>query len=319
MEDINTSGFVVQPRLRFKNTKDKMLYQLIVSEANFVQSGACQIGQHLTSITTLEKETGWSYGVLRGMLKRLEDAGFIQIQTMSQNRGIKITVVGYQEFQKLDSYKKINKQDNKPVTNGEQTNNKQSESPNASGARVEAPSENPTNKPKTNDEQTNNKENNKTITAFITALNSINSNITLKEYLQSSNVKSMNLANPEELRTFVDFASQLNVLPSGVSDTIVFNYLDTIRLSRSTCTISANVVANLLEKISKYSVNQINYALWMHCEKHDDKQEKYTLGILRNTKEPEAIRGLMKLKNRGGAAHESNDANNAELESKLGF
>ncbi len=71
-----------------------------------------------------------------------------------------------------------------------------------------------------------------------------------------------------------------------------------LRLTRSTCKISKNVLLQVFAKMKKYSANQINFAVWHHFEKHDDKREQYTLGILRNTRDDEAYRKLMRMLNR---------------------
>lgn len=114
-----------------------------------------------------------------------------------------------------------------------------------------------------------------------------------------------NLKSTEEVEVFVDL--KINALPSGVSKKILIKYIDCVRLTRSTCRISENLVTNLLDKFKKYSVDQLNYAMWTHFDKHDDKSEKYTLGILRNTDDPEAKRGLLKLKNGSGGIENADD------------
>lgn len=119
-----------------------------------------------------------------------------------------------------------------------------------------------------------------------------------KTNVEDSKKSPKNISSTEDVQSFVD--SRINELPSGVSRKILIKYFDCIRMTRSTCRISENILNNLVEKISKYSPDQINYALWLHFEQHDDKKENYTLGILRNTKEHEARRGLIKLKNRNG-------------------
>lgn len=119
-----------------------------------------------------------------------------------------------------------------------------------------------------------------------------------KTNVEDSKKSPKNISSTEDVQSFVD--SRINELPSGVSRKILIKYFDCIRMTRSTCRISENILNTLVEKISKYSPDQINYALWLHFEQHDDKKENYTLGILRNTKEHEARRGLIKLKNRNG-------------------
>ena len=109
---------------------------------------------------------------------------------------------------------------------------------------------------------------------------------------------------------------QINALPSGTSKRIAVNYLDAIRLIRSTCKISANLVSGQFEKMAKFNADQVNYSMLKHYTQHDDKKENYTLGILRNTNIHEARRGLIKLKNKGGVAA---DAAHQDSEYEYGF
>lgn len=139
----------------------------------------------------------------------------------------------------------------------------------------------------------------------------------IKTVEQPKNKVNQNLNSVEEIETFVDL--KINVLPSGVSKKILINYIDCIRLKRSTCRISASLVTKLLERFKKYSTDQLNYAMWIHFDKHDDKDEKYTLGILRNTKEPEAKRGLMKLKNGNGGVDIGASQSNNDGKYEYGF
>lgn len=115
---------------------------------------------------------------------------------------------------------------------------------------------------------------------------------------KKNNVQS-SLKSIEDIENFVDL--KINDLPSGTSRKILISYFDCIRMTRRTCMISENVLNNLVDKMSKYNPDQLNYAMWTHFDKHDDKSEKYTLGILRGTDVHEAKRGLMKLKNKGVA------------------
>lgn len=121
----------------------------------------------------------------------------------------------------------------------------------------------------------------------------------VKKDIKKNNVAA-NLKSVEEIKVFVDL--KINDLPQGVSRKILISYFDCIRLTRRTCSVSSNILINLIDKMNKYSVDQLNYALWTHFEKHDDKKENYTLGILRGTDVHEAKRGLMKLKNKGVAS-----------------
>lgn len=165
------------------------------------------------------------------------------------------------------------------------------------------------------------------VTLHVTQSNATEEELELEEELerdkeiktdeQPKEKVNQNLNSVEEIETFVDL--KINVLPSGVSKKILINYIDCIRLKRSTCRISASLVTKLLERFKKYGTDQLNYAMWIHFDKHDDKDEKYTLGILRNTKEPEAKRGLMKLKNGNGGVDIATSQSSNDKKYEYGF
>ncbi|MGG3890073.1 hypothetical protein [Metabacillus fastidiosus] len=295
---IQASGFVIQPRLQFKNIKDKMIYQLLLEEANYAASSRCDIGQTIITLTNLAKEIGWSRDIVKGSLERLEAANYIETKTLPQKRGIQVTIHQYKELQNLTFYQKERKN---PQENPQEVPHEEShENPQENESCIPCESKEE-DRLENQNPQENPHEIPHTITAFITSVNNnININKTLKEYLASANVKNMNLSSTDEIEIFVDFATQLNVLPANVSKKILISYFDCIRLTRQTCTISANILSKFIEKISRYSIDQIHFALWKHVEQHDDKKEQYTLGILRNTDIHEAKRGLMKLKNKTG-------------------
>jgi predicted transcriptional regulator len=321
---IQTSGFVIQPRLQFKKTKDMMLYQLFVYLANYENSTNCKRGQLITSSLSLSNETGWTRAEIRGSIKRLEDDGHIISKPYKRNKGLLITVSNYDDYQKLTNYnKKINQQDN------QQDNQHNSQQDNQQGKpEIPCDSKEDDDLKNENNQQDNQQGsqqdsqlNNHTITTYINSIinNNINNNITLKEYIAEAPVKNKNLTTTEEIETFVDFATQTNALPAGINSKLLVSYFDCIRLTRQTCTISANILVKFLEKIQKYSANQIHYALWKHIDQHDDKRESYTLGILRNTKEPEARRGLIKLKNRNGGENLATNQSSDQQKYDYGF
>ncbi|RST57639.1 hypothetical protein D5F11_021500 [Siminovitchia terrae] len=304
---LKASGFVIQPRLQFESIKDKMLYQHFIDDANY-KEGNCKRGQLITSSISLSKKIGWTRGDIRGSIKRLTDAGYIKSEPYKKNKGLIITIENYDDFQKLENYsKKINQLENQQ---GNQQDNQQGDVQTPCESKEEDDLKNDNNQPIN---QQGNQLKNHTITAFINSINNINK--TLKEYITEAPVKNKNLTSTDDTEIFVDFASRTNAIPSGVNRKLLVSYFDCVRLTRQTCAISANILVNFIEKLQKYSANQINYAIWNHIENHDDKKEQYTLGILRNTKEPEARRGLMKLKNsRGGQSFESNKASSGEYD-----
>jgi len=318
------NGFVIQPRLHFDKIQDKITYLYFMDQANFSASEQCDRGQLIISVYKLAEEIGWSEKVLRGAIKRLEKKGLISCRRLPRKRGTLVTVQEYSELQKLDHYSKKGEQkgEEKGEEKGERKG-EQGESEIPSRSKVKPLEENGKGEQK-GEEKGEEKGERKgdTITAFITSLNSINSNRTLKEYLddaKADEVKNMNLENEQDIQTFVEFAMQINVLPPGTSAKILRTYINTIRLTRATCTISANIVQQVMDKMSKYSADQLNYAMWLHFDSHDDKKEKYTIGILRNTTDPEAKRGLMKLKNKNGGVDHASDAGSSEQKYEYGF
>ncbi len=296
---IKASGFVVQPRLKFKHLRDQMIYQYLVSKANYRKESSLHIGQTKIILSEIEREVGWSRKMTSNSLKRLKELGYITYERMTQNRGILVAISMYEQFQDLENYSK-NKQKK------EQGKAQEEEQQKAQEKRVEKSCDSkvkPLEENRKAQEKAQEEEQQKaqliSITAFINSISNINK--TLKEYIADAPVKNKNLSTTEEIETFVDFALRTNSLPTGVSKKILISYFDCIRLTRQTCTISANILVNLIDKMDKYSVDQLHYAMWKHCEQHEDKREQYTLGILRHTDVHDAKRGLMKLKNKGVA------------------
>ncbi|KIO60204.1 hypothetical protein B4065_0130 [Caldibacillus thermoamylovorans] len=294
---IQPSGFVIQPRLQFKHLRDRMIYSYLIEEADYTDN----VGKMKLNLSEMSKETGWTRDMIYSSLNRLKQAGYIKTETMYQKQGILVEIVDYDWFQKLENYKKNGEKNPQGIHKKHTSNPQGKESANPDLSRGD-------NMEEIGNPQANHKKHasNPKITEFLLILvNNINSNnnINIKNItsiIDEAEVKNNNLSSKQDIEIFVDFALQINALPSGTSRKVLISYFDCIRLTRQTCTISAKILAKFIEKISKYSVNQIHYALWTHVEKHDDKRENYTLGILRNTDEHEARRGLIKLKNKGG-------------------
>ncbi|MBP1080835.1 MULTISPECIES: winged helix-turn-helix domain-containing protein [Bacillus] len=302
---IQASGFVIQPRLRFKYVRDQMLYQYLLSRAEYRDKAELSKGKTIIKITHLSEELGWTRKEISFSLKRLEKEEYITKETLLQKRGTLITIVDYENLQNLTFYKK------KDSIKGQEKGHEDDMKNNGNGHEdipeiIDITSVEDDVKINKGHEKGQEEGHEKghliSITAFINSI--ININKTLKEYIVDAPVKNKNLSSIEDIKTFVDFASQTNALPQGANLKIIVSYFDCIRLTRSTCTVSANILVKFIEKIHKYSANQIHYAMWKHVEQHDDKKESYTLGIMRNTNEHEARRGLMKLKNKGGGTFE---------------
>jgi hypothetical protein len=284
---MQASGFVILPRLSIKNVRDKLLFYHLLEQADW------NTGEAVFVLSQLEEQTGWSRKEISTSLSRLQKGGVITMETLRGKRGVRVMIVNYSAYQNLSKYRKT------VQANGEMAQAKGQ----ASGKMVQV---NDGEKPCVSwDLPTNKMEveqaNSETVQAkaqangetgqLIYSNNNKNSNIN-----SSNNKPNTSLVSEKDIETFVD--ENIDVLPSGVNRKLVIRYCDMLRLTRSTCKISRNVLLQVFAKMKKYSANQINFAVWHHFEKHDDKREQYTLGILRNTTDHEAYRKLMLMLNR---------------------
>lgn len=71
-------------------------------------------------------------------------------------------------------------------------------------------------------------------------------------------------------------------------------YLDMIRYTRKHGKIAPTVILKIYEQFDKYPTICVEYGVWLHTKepKHHSKDEKYTMGIIRNTSADESYRKL---------------------------
>jgi hypothetical protein len=100
------------------------------------------------------------------------------------------------------------------------------------------------------------------------------------------------LSSLAEVVTFVENSAVFNL--SLAPQNLIIRYIDTLRLGRKTARISTRVMQTLWEKFARFPATIVTYAIQVHVEKHDDKREEYTLGIMRGTSEHEANQRLMR-------------------------
>lgn len=106
-----------------------------------------------------------------------------------------------------------------------------------------------------------------------------------------------NLANDADVEAFVGILSDSNPF-ERVPKKLLIKYINVIRFRRKTKRIATSVVADLWDEWKKFDEDIVTFALWIHVERYKDKDENYTLGIMRNTDVHEARRQLMILKNK---------------------
>lgn len=292
--NIETSGFVVLPRLSLKNLRDKLLFYHLLEQADW------NTGEVRVNVSELERETNWTRREITYSLNRLITEGLITKETLRQKRGVLVTITDYRAFQSLSHYKKSKKIVQENVHENEQETVQEVVQGNDSANPYGIRDEQTVNDSFVQENEQRNVQEDAQENVHLLFNNNIinsnsNSNINNKPNTSLVSEKTV-LASEKDVELFVD--ENIDVLPSGVSRKLLIRYCETIRLTRNTCKISRNVLLQVFTKMRKYTSNQINYAVWNHAEKHDDKREKYTLGILRNTSNDEAYRKLMLMLNR---------------------
>ncbi|MED5048886.1 hypothetical protein P9873_13455 [Bacillus siamensis] len=279
-------GYVIQPRQQFANRREKILYMCLLEEAVFAPVGSLKTGEAMINVAELARDLSIDLKKMRYSLGKLETAGLIKTRRMKQNKATIITIVDYEKLQNIKNYGK--KADSfPPVETGDSEQEQK----------------------KGEDMQDQGKFKNIPDYADHLMPQQISNEDTLKDALSAAELKNMNLASEKEIEKFADMVIKMGALPEGIKKGILVQYLDCIRLTRSHCKISAKLLANHIEKMSKYSVDQLHYAMWEHAEKYDDRKEAYTLGILRGTSDHKARQGLMKLMNRGGRGNHEQFSN----------
>ena len=135
------------------------------------------------------------------------------------------------------------------------------------------------------DEQTN-KDSNKELTKHQQRTN--------KELTTNKNDKNEKNDKEEKILSEIeDLRSQFSSNIRG----LLKPYWDVIRKTRKTGTISNSVILKTMKKWKKYDDIVIQFALKTHIENYDDgeRDENYTLGIMRNTTKEEAYDRLNKV------------------------
>ncbi|MGM0748754.1 MAG: DnaD domain protein [Bacillota bacterium] len=108
-------GFVVTPRLPFKDFRDRVIYQYLFAEAEYRPNQTLEIGQTIIKVTELATISGWSEGKNRSgwspvqmkySLDRMVKQGYLKLDRLPQKRGFIVTVLHYAEYIQLGNYNK---------------------------------------------------------------------------------------------------------------------------------------------------------------------------------------------------------------------
>ncbi|MFI8714474.1 hypothetical protein [Brevibacillus brevis] len=314
--EYGTTGFFVLPRSSWRSKRDKLLFYDLVEQANYKDSAGCKRGQLITSSLQLAKDTGWTDKQIRGSLDYLKQQGLVSVESFKdRKKGIRITIVPYDEFQDLDFYSK------KGELKGELKGEYEGElvpPENAVVPRVEGTSK------KGEGELKGEYKGEFEGDSLTTVLTTDKQQKDLKDLPEQ-------LSRVEHVETFVDSQMLINPI-STLPRKLFVEYFNTIRLMRATGRIATGKATKIWDKLLTYWENEklavtpdgraaiILYALTLHILKFDDKKEEYTYGIIRRTTEYEARQKMLKLRNQGGAGREiaatGTDSGRAEYHQK---
>ena len=119
-----------------------------------------------------------------------------------------------------------------------------------------------------------------------------------KEPTSQEKFGKKNLSNDADVESFVEILSDSNPFDK-IPKKLIAKYINTIRFRRKTKRIATSIVNRLWEEWKQFDQEVVTYALWVHIEQYSkDKDENYTLGIMRNTDVHEARRKLIIMKNK---------------------
>lgn len=128
-------GFVVLPRLPFKDFRDRMIYQYLFTEAEYRPGQTLEIGQTIIKVTELAALSGWTEGKnssgwspvqMKYSLDRMVKQGYLKLDRLPQKRGFIVTVLHYAEYIQLGNYNK--KKDLAPAQEKQQEDEKKMKS-----------------------------------------------------------------------------------------------------------------------------------------------------------------------------------------------
>ncbi|WP_289135546.1 hypothetical protein [uncultured Brevibacillus sp.] len=263
--EYGTTGFLVLPRLSFRNRRDKLLFADLMERASYKDGAGQKRGELQFNAAEFEREVGWKRKAITTSLSHLVKDGLIKITAAKRKSdGIIITVLHYNEMQDLSSYRVQNSSE-KGTKEGQSLLFKQQE------------------------QQFEHKN----------LVKDLPEQLSRVEHVETF-VDSQMLVNPISTlprKLFVEYFNTVRLKRStgriAVSKATkiwdkLLSYWENEKLAD---TPDGRAAITL-------------YALTLHIMKFDEKQEEYTYGIIRNTTEHEARQKMLKLRNQGGAGRE---------------
>ncbi|WP_025807756.1 DnaD domain-containing protein [Bacillus licheniformis] len=104
--DMQGLGYVILPRLPFKDGRDETIYDYLFKKAEYRLDGELDPGQTIIKLADLAKRFNWSSDQIKYSLDRMVKQGYLKLDRLPQKRGFIVTVVNYAELIQLGNYNK---------------------------------------------------------------------------------------------------------------------------------------------------------------------------------------------------------------------
>lgn len=104
--DIKAMGYVVIPRLPFKEFRDEKIYDHLFKRAEYRPNQELELGQTIIKVVELAKVFNWSAAQIKYSLDRMEKQGYIKLDRLPQKRGFIVTILHYADYIQLGNYMK---------------------------------------------------------------------------------------------------------------------------------------------------------------------------------------------------------------------
>ena len=116
--DMQGLGYVVLPRLPFKDSRDETIYDYLFKRAEYRADQELKLGQTIIKLVDLARRFNWSSDQIKYSLDRMVKQEYLKLDRLPQKRGFIVTVLNYAAYIQLGNYNK--KIDPAPIPLGQQ-------------------------------------------------------------------------------------------------------------------------------------------------------------------------------------------------------
>ncbi|MBW8600381.1 DnaD domain protein [Bacillus velezensis] len=104
--DTQGLGYVILPRLPFKDSRDETIYDHLFKRAEYRTDQDLELGQTIIKLVELAKRFNWSSDQIKYSLDRMVKQEYLKLDRLPQKRGFIVTVLNYADYIQLGNYNK---------------------------------------------------------------------------------------------------------------------------------------------------------------------------------------------------------------------